>query len=109
MTFAAIPKRQLVPFSAVLAVAAVTSLSIAVFLALWKFENQTAKSSFEIIAQERFDALETNVTLTLNSLVSLGAFFDGSVKVERDEFRRFAQDLLARDNAIQALEWIPQT
>ncbi len=109
MTFAAIPKRRWLPFSAVLAVAAVTSLSAAVFLALWKFENQTARSSFEIVAHERFDALQTNITLTLNSLVSLGAFFDGSVKVERDEFRRFAQDLLARDSAIQALEWIPQT
>ena len=109
MTFAAIPKRGLLPFSAVLAVAAVTSLSMAVFVALWRFENQTAKASFEIVAQERFDALQTNVTLTLNSLVSLGAFFDGSVQVERDEFGRFAKDLLARDSAIQALEWIPQT
>ncbi len=110
MTLAAIPKRRWwLPFSAVLAVAAVTSLSTAVFRALWKFENQTAKASFEIVAQERFDALQTNVTLTLNSLVSLGAFFDGSDKVKREDFGRFAKDLLARDSAIQALEWIPQT
>ena len=109
MTFAAILKRRWLPFSAVLAVTAVISLSTAVFLALWKLENQTAKASFDIVAQERFDALQTNVTLTLNSLVSLGAFFDGSVKVERQEFARFAQDILARDKAIQALEWVPRT
>jgi PAS domain S-box-containing protein len=109
MTFVATPKRRWLPFSAALAVAAVMFLSVAVFLALWKFENQTARASFEIVAQERFDSLQTNVTLTLNSLVSLGAFFDGSVEVERDEFRRFAKDLLARDGAIQALEWIPRT
>ena len=109
MSFAAISKRRWLPFSAVLAVAAVTSLSFGVFLALWKFENQTAEASFEIVAQDRFDALQTNLTLTLNSLVSLGAFFDGSVKVERPEFGGFTRDLLARDSAIQALEWIPRT
>ena len=92
-----------------LAIAAVVSLSLAVFFTLWRLENQSAKASFEIVAQERFDALQTNVTLTLNSLVSLGAFFDGSVEVERDEFARFTKDLLARDNAIQALEWVPRT
>jgi CHASE1-domain containing sensor protein len=87
----------------------VICLSIAIFFTLWRLENQNAKASFDIVAQERFDALESNVTLTLHSLVSLGAFYDSSISVERAEFARFAQDLLARDNAIQALEWIPRT
>jgi PAS domain S-box-containing protein len=109
MNFVAKPLRRFLSFSAILALAAVLSLSLAVFFSLWRLENQNAKASFEIVAQERFDALQTNVTLTLNSLVSLGALFDGSVEVERVEFNRFATDLLARDNAIQALEWIPRT
>jgi PAS domain S-box-containing protein len=88
---------------------AVLSLSIAIFFTLRSLENQNAKASFDIVAEERFDALETNVTLTLRSLVSLGAFYDGSDDVERAHFARFAKDLLARDNAIQAMEWIPRT
>jgi PAS domain S-box-containing protein len=108
MSVATKPARLLLPLMAVLPIV-VICLSIAIFFTLWRLENQNAKASFDIVAQERFDALESNVTLTLHSLVSLGAFYDSSISVERAEFARFAQDLLARDNAIQALEWIPRT
>ncbi len=103
------PTRRLLTFLAVLPIVVAIALSLAIFFALWALENQAAQAAFDIVAQERLDALETNVTLTLHSLVSLGAFYDGSVEVERAGFARFANELLARDNAIQALEWIPRT
>ena len=87
----------------------VISLTVATFFTLRGMENQNAKASFDIVAQERFDALETNVTLTLHSLVSLGAFCDTRTDVDRAQFATYAKDLLARDHAIQALEWIPRT
>ena len=87
----------------------VLSLTAALFFTLRSLENQNAKDSFDIVAQERFGALETNVTLTLHSLVWLGAFYDGWGNIDRAEFGRYAKDLLARDRAIQALEWIPRT
>jgi len=99
--------RLFFPLMAVVPIA-VMSVSLAVFFTLWNLENQNAKASFDIVAQERFDALGTNVALTLDSLVSLGAFYDGSPDVGRAEFARIAKDLLARDHAIQALEWIPR-
>ena len=109
MSLATKPSAPLVSWLAALAIATGVSLTIAAFFTLWSLENQNAKASFDTVAQERFDALETDVTLTLHNLVSLGAFFDHSTDVWRTEFSRFAIDLLDSDPAIQALEWIPRT
>lgn len=89
-------------------VAAGLFLSAIVFNTLRSLEIKNAQASFNGVAQERLDALETNVALTLNNLISIGALYDASKDVERDEFRRFTIPLLARNQAIQALEWIPR-
>jgi CHASE1-domain containing sensor protein len=85
-----------------------TSITLFVFLVLRGIEQQNAKAGFETVAQVRFDALETNITLTLNGLVSLGSLYDASHTVERVEFTRFTAKLLANNKAIQALEWTPR-
>ena len=83
-------------------------LSVAVFVTLRGFENKNAEASFDDEAQERLDALQTNITLTVDSVVSLGAFYDALPAVTREEFERLTGVLLARNRAIQALEWIPR-
>ncbi len=98
--------RRLVPSLGI--VAAGTLLSAVVFATLRSLEINTAQASFDGIAQERLDALETNVTLTVNNLVSVGALYDTSRQVKREEFDRFTAPLRARNQAIQALEWIPR-
>ena len=84
------------------------ALSAVIFITLRNLESRNAEASFNGIAQERLDAVETNVRLTVNNLVSLGALHDASPAVEREQFRQFAAPLLARNPAIQALEWIPR-
>lgn len=83
-------------------------LSIAVFITLRGFENKNAEASFYDEAQERLDALQTNITLTVDNLVSLGALCDTFPGVRREEFDRFTGVLLAHNEAIQALEWVPR-
>ena len=83
-------------------------LSGIVFTTLRNLESKNAEASFNGVAEERLDALETNVTLTVNNLVSLGALHDAVHDVQREEFGRFTIPLLARNRAIQALEWIPR-
>lgn len=89
-------------------IAAGVLLSVIVFATLRNLETENARASFDGVAQERLDALETNVTLTLNNLVSIGALFDALPEGKRDQFGRFTIPLLARNQAIQALEWIPR-
>jgi PAS domain S-box-containing protein len=83
-------------------------LPLGVFVTLWNLEGENARASFDSVARERLDALETNVTLTLNNLVSVDAFFDASQRVDRAGFARFSAALLPQNKAIQALEWIPR-
>ena len=83
-------------------------LSIGSCVTLRRLEIKNAKTAFNSIAQERFDALESNVALTVNNLISLGALIDASPSIDRQGFDRFAAPLLARNQAIQALGWIPR-
>jgi PAS domain S-box-containing protein len=83
-------------------------LSSLIFLALRRFEDQSALDAFRSAAQERFHALENNVDQTLDNIIALGALYDSSHQVERDEFARFSSRLMDHDWTIQALEWIPR-
>jgi len=83
-------------------------LSVLIFTILWRLEDRTAQASFYGVAEERLDALETNVSLALNNLVSTGALFDHAPDVTREQFNLFTSPLLARTQAVQAMEWIPR-
>jgi PAS domain S-box-containing protein len=83
-------------------------LSAIMFVTLRAFETRNAEAAFKGVAEQRLDTLETNIKLTINNLVSLGALCDASQDIKRDEFDRFTSSLLARNQAIQALEWIPK-
>ena len=98
--------RRILPLLGIVAVGIL--LSAMIFITLRSLERKNAEASFNVVAQERLDALETNVTLTVNNLVSVGALYDASHQVEREEFDRFTVPLLAGNRAIQALEWIPR-
>lgn len=89
-------------------VAAGFLLSAIIFATLRSLETKNAQTSFNGVAQERLDELETNVTLTINNLVTVGALYDASHGVKREQFDRFTAPLLARNQAIHALEWIPR-
>jgi len=83
-------------------------LSVIISTTLRGLESKNAEASFNGVAQEHLDALETNITLALDNLVAIGALFDHADYVTRREFDRFTSPLLARTQAVQALEWIPR-
>jgi len=83
-------------------------LSGIAFVAFRNLETRNAEVSFNGMAQERLDALETNISLALNNLVSIGALFDHANGTTRKEFDQFTAPLLARTQAVQGLEWIPR-
>ena len=98
--------RRILPLLGIVAVGIL--LSAMIFITLRSLESKNAEASFNAVAQERLDDLETNANLTLDNLVTVGAFFDASHEVERKEFGRFTVAMLARNHATQALEWIPR-
>jgi two-component system, NtrC family, sensor kinase len=106
MTPATKPGRPFLPSTVVVVVGVLLTLGI--FVTLRNLEEENARASFDGVARERLDALETNVALTLNNLISVNAFFGASQRFDRAGFARFAAALLAQNRAIQALEWIPR-
>jgi PAS domain S-box-containing protein len=96
------------PHPSLVAVVLGVPLTLGIFFTLWHLETQNARATFESVARERLDALETNVALTLDNLVSVKAFFQASPGFDRAGFARFVTPLLAQNHAIQALEWIPR-
>jgi len=58
------------------ALAARLLLGATLFVVLCALEQQCAQASFDRVAGQRLDALEMNLTLTLNNLVSLSAYYE---------------------------------
>jgi PAS domain S-box-containing protein len=83
-------------------------LSLAIFVALRRLEDQNALAAFQGAANERFDALEITLGLTLDKIAAVGGFFDASHLVERQEFTRFTARIMGHDRTIHALAWIPR-
>jgi CHASE1-domain containing sensor protein len=60
--------RRILPSLGIVAVGML--LSATIFTVLRRLESKNAEASFNGVAQQRLDALETNVTLTVNNLVT---------------------------------------
>ena len=103
-----IPKPARHPLTSLVVIALGIPLTVGIFVILRDLEGENARASFESVARERLDALETNVALTIDNLVSVNAFFKASPAFDRAGFARFVTPLLAQNKAIQALEWIPR-
>ena len=84
------------------------ALDMVSFIGLRRIEYQNARVAFENVARERLDQMEAHLALTLHSLTALGAFYDGAKVIGREDFRRFANSVLTRDGAVDALEWAPR-
>jgi PAS domain S-box-containing protein len=82
-------------------------LSVATALTIHKFERVRNEANFQAAALERMNFLSGNINITLIALTSLGAYFDASPELSRDDFHRLSQPFLNIDSPIQALEWIP--
>jgi len=79
------------------------------FFALRSLEAGKAKVAFQRIAQERMDGLQSDLDLTVSTVVSVGAFCESRAPVTRSSFTNFAATLLSgHDPDIQALEWAPR-
>ena len=83
------------------------AISLSLCFAIRKLEKQNAQTTFDRLAQERFDRLEGSIALNLNDIASLGSYFDVQHTITRQDFLRLTAPLLADNNAIQALEWAP--
>jgi len=82
-------------------------LAFGLYSIVQQSESKRISADFQRLVEERFFLLRQETERDLNVLESVGAFYEASVFVSRDEFRTFVTPILKRRKGIQALEWIP--
>lgn len=82
--------------------------SAAAFYVVDRFERERAATAFEQAATERIFAIQQVLGANIDVMYSIGAFFDSSVEVDRQEFRSFVTPVLTRLKSFQAIEYAPR-
>lgn len=84
-------------------------LSVAMYLFVDKLEQQRIKSNFNKAAEDRAFAIQRAIAHELELIKAVKDFFAAvGEDIDRTTFESFATPFVARDPAIQSLEWIPQ-
>ncbi len=84
------------------------AISLFMFFVARGWEDIRVRGQFERDADIRVSAIKDAISRNMADVDALKAFYEGSEKVERDEFRQFTKHLLDRNPGIKALEWVPR-
>ncbi len=93
--------------SAGLAFAVIVAAVLAVFVITSNAENRNREDEFRRISRSRVEAVERALRANLHSVELLGAFYDATTYVSREEFGTYTDDALGIGPGLRALEWIP--
>ncbi len=91
------------PLTLIIAIGVALSIYAAILGA--RYGEAQARADFEREATGAIGALKVSIDASLGAVTSLAALYEARGTVERSEFQRFADIMLANDPAIQALEW----
>ncbi len=83
-------------------------LSVGAFLAANKVQSHHLADEFERDAYRHVQTLKHEIEADILCVEAVGAFFDSSQSVTRDEFSQFASEMLDYRHCMRALEWIPR-
>ena len=84
------------------------TVSAFVYWTLQQREYRLIGAEFRFNAEQRVGAIQSGLTANLSIGDALVAFYEGSERVERDEFDAFTKPFLVRYPGIQFLAWVPR-
>ncbi|MCI0746529.1 MAG: CHASE domain-containing protein [Verrucomicrobia subdivision 3 bacterium] len=85
------------------------SLSLTLFFIVREAERSRERSDFERRADVPITAIKAAIDEHLSLMRSVASFYFSSREVDRDEFRGFTENALARlSNSVQAIAWAPR-
>ncbi len=82
--------------------------SLLIFLFMLKQEREAVIQQFQIDMNYKVAAFEQQLTLNLQSLESLQAYYLMSDQIKADSFKEVASRIAARSPELQALLWVPE-
>ena len=93
----------------VLLIAAIgVTIAMLSFIIIERYFETASRHRFEISAANSAHSIAASFTRYLNEIDALGAFYNASDIVDRDEFSQFTGASLTRTHGMQALEWVPR-
>ena len=95
-------------WSVILTIIIGLGLSAIGFTLTREWESEKTSIEFKALAKSKALAIEREVDRSLEVLLSIRSFYQGSEEVSRAEFKKFVDSPLSRLESIQALEWIPR-
>jgi diguanylate cyclase (GGDEF)-like protein/PAS domain S-box-containing protein len=81
------------------------AVSVYASLRAAQYTEAQARADFERQAVGEIGALKVRINASLGAVTALAALYEARGDVERREFQRFAETILAADPSIQALQW----
>lgn len=84
------------------------ALSVSAWFAVSQREDRLAVLEFSARANDHALILQNGINAYLSKLVALRALYDTTSFVGREEFKKFAQEILREQTAILAVSWIPR-
>ena len=101
------PTRRLGRFAVVTVILIGLFLTIGAYYFVWTWEQDVIDSEFERRANNHAAVLQTTIDQHIELLESLAALYMASEQLERSEFQRFVDPILARNPEVQAFGWNP--
>jgi PAS domain S-box-containing protein len=93
--------------AAALVLALITAGVLAVFVITSNAEDRNREEEFRRISRSRVEAVEGALQADAQSVQLLGALYDATTYVSREEFGTYTDDALGVGPGLRALEWIP--
>jgi len=84
------------------------ALTVVLFEQVGARERDRERTDFELHSDELARGLHRAFDASLDSLESLGGFFDAAERIDRRQFASFARNTLARVEGVRAIAWIPR-
>lgn len=86
-----------------------TGLGLSVTASLWvhRARVEDASMQFQVAAGEQIQRVKRELDVALESVRPLALLFASSEHVEREEFHRFANEILQRQASLEAVAWLP--
>ncbi|MBW8042524.1 MAG: PAS domain S-box protein [Planctomycetes bacterium] len=83
-------------------------VSILLFTTVRSRQRKQMEIDFYHASKDRVSVLKGHIDQSMRAIEWVAGFYNGSPKVEREEFREFVQHYPQSFSSVQALEWIPR-
>ena len=81
--------------------------TVLMFFVVRDLENQTARSDFTAVAEQRLVLLDSSIQRSVDHLLAVGAYFDATSSISRTQFKNLTSPILDLQQSLQALSWDP--